>query len=87
MMTKFAYFKFLNINGKLTGQLFALAGIAPPRVVAVLEKAASPSSENQAIGAVELFGGSVDALPVAIAVGDVGHHLALGLARIGLSGL
>jgi hypothetical protein len=80
--------KYLKNNGEeLTGQLFAFAGIAPPRVVAVLEKAASPSGENQAIGAVELFGGSIDALPVAIAIGDVGHHLALGLARIGLSGL
>ena len=79
-----------EINGNvttLTGKLFALAGIAPPRVVAVLEKAARTSSENQAIGAVELFGSSINALPVAIAVGDIGHHLALGLARIGLCGL
>ena len=71
----------------LTGKLFALAGIASPRVVTVLDKAACTSSENQAIGAVKLFGDSINALPVTIAVGDIGHHLALGLARIGLGGL
>lgn len=66
------------------GKLLVVAGIASPRVVAVLEETAAATGENQAIGAVKQLGFAVHALPVTVAVSHVGHHLTLCLARIRL---
>ena len=74
----------MKIKVKLTGQLFVLARVTSPRVVAVLQETAGTSGENQAVGAVELLGDAIDTLPVSVTIGYIGSHFALSLARIGL---
>jgi len=66
------------------GKLFVLAQVAPPGIVAVLEESASTTGENQAIGTVKVLGFTIDAFPVTIAVSDISHDFALGLAGIRL---
>ena len=72
---------------RLTGQLLVLADVAEgghPRVVAELQQLRLAAGEDETVGAVEVLGFALDALPVAIAVVDVGHQFALGSARVRL---
>ena len=64
--------------------MFVVAQVAPPGIVAVLEESASATGENQAIGTVKVLGFTIDAFPVTIAVSDISHDFALGLAGIRL---
>lgn len=68
----------------LTGQLLVVARVASPGIIAIFEQSSSASGVNETVGAVEEFGFTVDTFPVAIAVGDVGHHLALDFASVWL---
>lgn len=71
----------------LTGQLFALAVIGAPRIVAALRHAAMLAGEHQAVGTVVQFRLVVEALPVPVAVCHVADDAALRLARVLLFGL
>jgi len=74
-----------SVADRRIGKLFVIARFADsPRVIAVLKESTTASSKNKTIGAIELLCTAIHALPVAIAVGHIGHDFTLGLASVRL---
>jgi len=74
-----------SVANRWVGELFVVTRFADgPWVVAVLEESATTSSKDETVGAVELLGTAIYALPVTVAVGHISHDFTLGLTSVWL---